>query len=428
MKIDAVRALRHRNFRLFFCGQSISLIGTWVTRLATSWLVYRLTGSAFLLGVITFAGQIPTFLLGPVAGVWVDRWERRQVLLVTQFLAALQSLALAALTLSGRVTIAEIVWLSIFQGIINAFDMPARQSFLVKMVNGQADLGNAIALNSTMVNGARLVGPALAGIIIAAVGEGYCFLIDGISYFAVLASLFAMQVEPDAVAKSAATMVEQLKEGWSYVSTFAPIRSVLVLFAVISFMGIPYTVLMPVFATKVLYGGPDTLGFLMGASGVGSIISALSLAVRKSVRGLYKVIPTVAALFGAGLIGFSFSRNYWVSLVLMAITGFGLMQQFAASNTVIQTVVDDDKRGRVMSYWMMAYMGASPFGSMLAGALAPVIGAPGTVLLCGIGCIIGAAWFWAQLPKLRPVIRPIYQRLGILPVVPVPPVAVDGEG
>jgi MFS family permease len=424
MKINALRALRHRNFRLFFCGQSVSLVGTWITRLATSWLVYRLTGSSFLLGVITFAGQIPTFLLGPVAGVWVDRWERRRVLLVTQLLAALQSLMLAGLTLSGRITISEIVWLSVFQGLINAFDMPARQSFLVQMVDGRTDLSNAIALNSTMVNGARLLGPALGGIIIAAVGEGYCFLIDGLSYFAVIASLMAMKIERRAVSKPAASMLIQLKEGWTYVSTFAPIRTVLLLFAIISFMGVPYTVLMPVFAAKILGGGPHTLGFLMGAAGVGSIIAAIGLAARKSVRGLYRVIPTVAAVFGGGLIAFSFSRNYWLSLALMGVTGFGMIQFAAASNTVIQTIVEDDKRARVMSYYMMAYMGASPFGSLLAGSLAPVIGAPGTVLLCGIGCVAGAVWFWFQLPKLRPVIRPIYRRLGILPVVPV---AVDGE-
>lgn len=424
MKIDALRALRHRNFRLFFSGQSLSLIGTWMTRLATSWLVYRLTGSSLLLGVVTFAGQIPTFLLGPVAGVWADRWERRRVLLVTQFLAALQSLALAGLTLSGRITIPELIWLSVFQGLINAFDMPARQSFLVQMVGGRADLSNAIALNSTMVNGARLLGPALAGFVIAAVGEGYCFLIDGVSYFAVIGSLLAMNVERETLSRPGSSMLAQLLEGWSYVSSFAPIRTVLLLFAIISFMGVPYMVLMPVFATDVLHGGAHTLGFLMGAAGVGSVISALRLAARKSVRGLYRVIPTVAALLGGGLIAFSLSRNFWLSLALMGVTGFGMMQCTAASNTVIQTIVDDDKRGRVMSYYMMAYMGAGPLGSLLAGSLASAIGAPRTVLVCGIGCLAGAAWFWAQLPKLRPVIRPIYERLGILPVVPVP---VDGE-
>jgi MFS family permease len=427
MKFDVLRALRHRNFRLFFCGQSVSLVGTWMTRLATSWLVYRLTGSSFLLGVVSFAVQIPTFLLGPVAGVWIDRWERRKLLLVTQFLAAVQSLMLAGLTLSGRITISEIVGLSVFQGLINAFDMPARQSFLVQMVGGRTDLGNAIALNSTMVNGARLLGPALAGITIAAVGEGYCFLIDGMSYFAVIASLLAMKLDVQPPSKSTDSTLVQLKEGWKYVTSFAPIRTVLIMFVIISFMGVPYTVLMPVFASKILHGGPHTLGFLMGAAGVGAIIAAFSLAARKSVRGLYRVIPAVAAVFGGGLVAFSFSRNLWLSLALMGVTGFGMMQGFAASNTVIQTIVDDDKRGRVMSYWTMAYMGASPFGSLLAGSLAPIIGAPGTVLLCGIGCLLGAAWFWLQIPKLRPIIRPIYEQLGILPVVPVVPVAMDGK-
>jgi MFS family permease len=352
-----------------------------------------------------------------VAGVWADRWERRRVLLITQFLAAVQSLVLAGLTLSGRITVTEIVWLSVFQGLINSFDMPARQSFMVQMVNGRTDLSNAIALNSTMVNGARLLGPAIAGIVIAAVGEGDCFLIDGISYFAVIASLLAMKVESRAVPRFSSGMAMQLKEGWNYVSGFAPIRTVLVSFAIVSFMGVPYTVLMPVFAAKILHGGPHTLGFLMGAAGVGSLISALTLAARKSVRGLYRVIPIVAAVFGCGLIAFSFSRNYWLSLALMGITGFGMMQFAAASNTVIQTVVEEDKRGRVMSYYMMANMGASPFGSLLAGSLAPVIGAPGTVMLCGVGCLAGAAWFWIQLPKLRPIIRPIYEKLGIVPVM-----------
>jgi len=431
MKINALRALRHRNFRLFFFGQSVSLVGTWMTKLATSWLVYRLTGSTFLLGVISFAGQIPTFLLAPLAGVWVDRWERRRALLVTQALAAAQSLMLAGLTLTGHITIWEVVVLSVFQGLINAFDMPARQSFLVEMVEGRADLSNAIALNSTMVNGARLLGPALAGITIAAVGEGCCFLIDGLSYFAVIASLLAMRMAARPATESTTGMLTQLAEGWTYVRTFAPIRTVIVLFAIISFMGVPYTVLMPVFASTILHGGAHTLGLLMGAAGVGAVLAALSLAARKSVRGLYRVIPAMAALFGAGLAAFSFSRNFWLSLALMAVTGFGMMQMFAASSTVIQTIVEDDKRGRVMSYWTMAYMGASPFGSLLAGSLAPTLGAPGTVLLCGIGCMLGAIWFWWQIPKLRPVIRPIYERLGILPAAPeapVAPVEVDVQG
>jgi MFS family permease len=419
LKFDLLRALRHRNFRLFFCGQSISLVGTWMTRLATSWLVYRLTHSTFLLGVVTFAGQIPTFLLGPVAGVWADRWERRRLLLLTQFLAALQSLALGALTLAGHITVAEVAGLSVLQGIINAFDLPARQSFLVQMVGGnKADLGNAIALNSTMVNGARLLGPVLAALTIAAVGEGYCFVIDGVSYFAVIASLLAMRIEVAPVRRAAAGMAVQIREGWAYVSTFPPIRTVMILFAIISFMGIPYAVLMPVFATEVLHGGPHTLGLLMGAPGLGAGIAALRMAARASIRGLYRVIPLAAALMGAGLVAFSFSRSLGLSLVLMAVTGFGMMFDYTASSTVIQTIVDDDKRGRVMSYWAMIYMGASPIGSLLAGALAPLIGAPGTVLVCGLGCLAGAGWFWFQLPKLHPELQPIFERLGLASAAP----------
>ena len=411
---DALRALRHRNFRLYFFGQSASLIGTWMTRMATGWLVYRLTGSALLLGVVTFAGQMPTFLLGPFAGVWVDHWDRRRVLVITQWLAALQSLLLAALTLSGHVTILEVLLLSVFQGVVNAFDFPARQSFLVQMVNDRADLSNAIALNSTMVNGARLLGPALAGLVIAVVGDGYCFLVDGLSYFAVIASLITMKLEATPPRKAAIDMLSQLSQGWEYVSTFRPVRTVMLLFVMISFMGVPYTVLMPIFATKILHGGPDALGMLMGASGLGSMLATISLAARKSIRGLYGLIPTATFIFGGGLVAFAFSQSYWLSLLLMAVTGFGLMQQYTASNTVIQTIVDDDKRGRVMSYWMMAYMGASPIGSLIAGGLAPILGAPGTVLLCGLGSIGGAIWFRMQFPKLRPELRPIYERLGLL--------------
>jgi len=401
IKFGALRSLRHRNFRLYFFGQGVSLIGTWMTRLATSWLVYRLTGSSLLLGVVSFAGQIPTFLLAPFAGVWADRWEKRRLLIVTQILAAAQSLALAGLTLSHHITIPLVVGLSILQGLINAFDVPARQAFTVQMVNDRADLGNAIALNSTLVNGARLLGPALAGLVIAAVGEGYCFLIDGLSYFGVIVSLLAMRLDLTVVKKPATRMLHELKEGWSYVSNSPPIWSLLVLFALISLMGIPFTVLMPAFASTILHGGPNTLGLLSGASGLGSVIATLSLAARRSDRELYKVIPSAAALMGAGLIGFSFSRNLGLSMALMAVTGYGVMQDYAASSTVLQNLVHDDKRGRVMGYWTMAYMGASPFGSLLAGSLAPILGVPGTILLCGVGCLGAGGWFWLQFPKLR---------------------------
>jgi len=408
------RALRHRNFRLFFSGQSISLIGTWMTRVATSWLVYRLTGSALLLGVVGFAGQIPTFLLAPFAGVLVDRLNRRKMLVWTQALAGLQSLALAVLTIAKVINIQEVIWLSVFQGLINAFDMPGRQAFLVQMVEDKQDLGNAIALNSSMVNMARLVGPALAGLVIGAVGEGYCFLIDGISYLAVIASLLMMRLNVAPARVSAAPMLEQLKEGWTYVHTFRPIRTILLLFALISLMGMPFMVLMPIFASKVLRGGPHTLGFLLGASGVGALISAISLALRKSVRGLTTMIQISAGVFGLGLICFGLSRVLLLSLFLMLIVGFGMMQGLAASNTVIQTLVPEDKRGRVMSYYTMAFVGMTPFGSLLAGALAHRLGAPHAVMITGAFCVAGAVWFSTQLKSIRKIMRPIYVEMGII--------------
>ena len=416
----AWRALRHRNFRLFFGGQSISLIGTWMTRIATSWLVYRLTGSALLLGTISFAGQIPTFLFAPFAGVWVDRLDRRQVLVWTQALSMVQSLALAGLTLSHLVTIPWLLALSVMQGIINAFDMPGRQSFMVQMVEDRRDLSNAIAINSSMVNMARLVGPSLAGMLIAVSSEGWCFLIDGISYLAVIASLLMMQLHTPVVVRKPASTFADMKEGWTYVSSFLPIRTILLLFAVTSLMGMPYVVLMPIFAAQVLHGGPHTLGFLMGAMGVGALISALALAARKSVRGLVRMIPIAAAVFGAGLIGFGLSHVFWLSMIMVLIAGMGMMQGMAGSNTIIQTLVPEDKRGRVMSYYTMAFVGMAPFGSLLAGSLAHILGAPWTVIANGSAVLLGGAWFWTQLPGLRRELRPIYREMGILPPQPVP--------
>ena len=420
----AWRALRHRNFRLFFGGQSISLIGTWMTRIATSWLVYRLTGSALLLGIVGFAGQIPTFLLAPLAGVLVDRMDRRKLLVWTQSLAMVQSLALAWLTLSHRVNIQEVLALSVMQGLINAFDMPGRQSFMVKMVEDRADLSNAIAINSSMVNVARLVGPSLAGLLIAATNEGWCFLVDGVSYIAVIVSLLMMRLPAATRERATNTMVAQLREGWTYVANSAPIRTILMLFGLISLMGWPFMVLMPVFAAQVLHGGPHTLGFLMGAVGVGSLVSALSLVLRRSVRGLTGIIPAAALVFGVSLIGFGFSNRLWVSMLIMLVTGFGMMQCVTASNTILQTLVDEHMRGRVMSYYTMAFVGMAPFGSLLAGALAHLIGAQKTVMVSGVACIVGAGWFWTQLKSIRREMRPIYQRLGIVPV----PTMVAEEG
>ena len=412
------RALSHKNYQLFFAGQSISLIGTWMTRIATSWLVYRLTGSALLLGVVGFAGQIPSFLLAPFPGVLVDRWNRHRLLVATQVLALVQSLVLALLTLTGVIKIRHVIALSVFQGLINAFDMPARQAFVVEMVERREDLANAIALNSSMVNAARLLGPSIGGIVIASVGEGWCFMADAISYLAVIASLLAMKINARMTRPTKdANMFAQLYEGWTYATRFAPIRDLLILLALVSLVGVPYTVLMPVFANDILRGGPSTLGWLMAASGIGALAGALLLAARKSILGLGKWIPMMAAAFGIGLVAFSFTRVTWLALTLMIVTGFGFMVQMAASNTVLQTIVDEDKRGRVMSFYTMAFMGTAPFGSLLAGSVAERIGAPHTLMFGGIGCVLGALWFATSLPGLRREVTPIYRRIGILPEV-----------
>jgi MFS family permease len=397
----AWRALRHRNFRLFFMGQGISVMGTWMTRLATSWLVYRLTHSALLLGVVSFAGQIISFFLGPFAGVWIERIERRKLLVATQVLACIQSLAMAALTLTHRINLWEIIALAAFQGLINAFDMPGRQSFLVKMVDDRKDLANAIAINSSMVNAARLGGPAIAGVIVAAVGEGWCFLIDGLSYFAVIASLLMMRLPASDMRRHTTTMLEQMREGWDYVRGFVPIRTILILFSLISLMGYSNTVLLPIFAGDVLHGGPHTLGLLSAAMGVGALTSALSLTLRKSTAGLTRMIQISSAICGGSLILFGVSHTLWLSMLIMVLIGFGMMQTAAASNTVIQSLVSEDKRARVMSYYTMAFVGSAPFGSLLAGALAHRIGAPHTVIITGAFCLAGAAWFSLRLPRVH---------------------------
>lgn len=410
----AWRALRHRNFQLFFLGQSISLIGTWMTRLAISWLVYRMTHSALLLGLVSFSGQIVAFALAPFAGVWVERLDRRKLLVWTQVAGAVQSLALAGLTLAHVITLEEIIALAALQGLINAFDMPGRQSFLVQMVEDRGDLGNAIAINSSMATGARLIGPACAGFVIAAAGEGWCFLIDGVSYFAVIASLLLMRLEPRTLPRTARNTLRELREGWEYVSGFRPIRSILLLFAFMSLMGWPFTVLLPVFAGQVFHGGAHTLGWLTGASGLGAFASAISLALRRSVLGLTRRLEISALTLGAALILFGASQTLWLSLVLMICTGFGLIQTASVSNTIIQTLATEDKRARVMSYYTMAFFGAAPLGSLLAGFVAQTIGAPATVMVTGVGCVAGSIWFTLELPKVRALMRPIYREMGLL--------------
>jgi MFS family permease len=408
------RGLRSRNYRLFFGGQSISLIGTWMTRTATAWLVYRLTDSALLLGVVGFAGQIPLFVLAPIAGVYVDRWNRHRTLVVTQVLSMLQSLMLAFLALEGIITVGEIIALSAFQGAINAFDMPARQSLVIEMVEQREDLGNAIALNSSMVNGSRMIGPSLAGIVIAGWGEGWCFLFDGISYLAVIFSLLAMLLPQEPRTRRAPRGPwEGLKEGFRYALGPGPIRPVLLLLATMSLMGMPYAVLVPVFARDILHGGSHTYGFLMAASGLGAIVGALYLASRRSVRGISRIIIAAGLMFSLALLGFAWSRLAWLSFALMIPAGAGMMMIIAASNTVLQTIVEDDKRGRVMSFYAMAFQGMLPFGSLLAGGLGARIGAPPTLAVGGICCLLGLGLFARKVPALREMVRPIYLKWGL---------------
>jgi MFS family permease len=416
------RALAYRNYRLFFLGQGISLVGTWMTRVATGWLVFQLSGpdSAFLLGVVGFAGQVPVFFLGPIAGVLVDRWNRHSLLVVTQILSLVQSALLAVVAFRaepGIAAIVQIVVLAAIQGVINAFDMPARQAFLIEMVDQPADLPNAIALNSSLVNGARLVGPALAGVVIALTGEAWCFVADASSYVAVVAALLAMRVAPRERVVHASRLWRQLADGFTYAFGSAPIRTLLLLLGLVSFMGMPYSVLLPIFAADVLGAGPITLGLLSGATGVGALAGALYLAARQSVLGLGRVIVVATITFGLALVGFALSSVIWLSLPLLLVAGFGMMVQMAASNTILQTIVDPDKRGRVMSFYGMAFLGMAPFGSLFAGILAAQIGASGTVLAGGIACIAGGTCFALSLPRLRALVRPVYRRLGILPEV-----------
>jgi MFS family permease len=408
------RTLRYRNYRLFFAGQCISLIGTWMQSVAMSWLVYRLTDSVFLLGVVGFAGQFPTFLFSPLAGVFSDRWNRLRTLVMTQTLSMLQALVLAILVLTGTVAVWHIVLLSFFLGCVNAIDIPSRQSFVIDMIEDKKDLGNAIALNSAIFNGARFIGPSVAGILIALVGEGICFFLNGMSYMAVIAALLSMKLTPLAPKKKKAGVLQELKEGLNYVYGFKPIRYILLLLALTSFMGVPYAVLMPAFVRDILHGGPHTLGFLMSATGAGALMGAIYLAARRSVLGLGRIISLSAGIFGAGLIGLSLYPVFGFSLVLMFIIGFGVMIQVASSNTLLQTIVDDDKRGRVMSFFAVSFMGMAPLGSLMAGTTARWAGITNTIMIGGICCIMGAILFSRQLTLLRSIVRPIYVKKGIV--------------
>ena len=412
-----LRALGSRNYRLYFAGQGISLIGTWIQSIALSWLVYSLTHSAFLLGLVGFSAQIATFVFAPLAGVVVDRLPKRRTLVATQSLFGLQALVLGLLVLGHLITVGEIIVLSTFLGMLNALDMPTRQAFVVEMIEDRAHLPNAIALNSSMFNGARLLGPAIAGVLIAAVGEGVCFLINAASYLAVIAALLAMRVPPHRAHGERRRVLHEMREGFEYTFGFAPLRWIILLISVVSFAAMPYATLMPIFASQVLHGTARTLGFLAGATGVGALVGAFILASRRSVIGLGRWIPIAAAGFGAALIGFSYSRSLAASLALLALVGFTMITHMAASNTLLQTIADDQHRGRVMSFYIMGFVGLAPFGSLAGGALASRIGAQHTVMLGGVICLIGAAVFARKLQAIRDLVRPIYRQRGIIPEV-----------
>jgi MFS family permease len=412
------RALGHRNYRLFFGGQGISLIGTWMQQTAMSWLVYHRTNSAFLLGLVAFSGQIPALFLMPVAGVLTDRWNRHRILVITQFLAMVQACILAFLDLTGALNLPQILFLSFFLGLVNAFDMPTRQAFVVDLVARREDVGNAIALNSFIFNGARLLGPSLGGFLIFLLGEAACFLLNGLSFLAVLAALLAMKIPAGKGKAFRSPLRAQLKEGFTYALGFPPIRSILLFLSLISLVGMGYVTLMPIFAKDILHGGPDTLGFLMAASGLGALMGAIFLASRKSVRGLGRMIALASFIFGLGILIFSLSRIFLVSFLILVFAGFGMMVQMASSNTILQTIVDDDKRGRVMSLFTLSFMGMAPLGSLLAGSFAHWIGAPFTLLAAGVLCLGASFSFLWRLPRLRAMIRPIYVQKGILSNTP----------
>ena len=408
------RALYHRNYRLFFGGQGISLIGTWMQQIAMSWLVYRMTSSAFLLGLIGFSSQICSFFFSPFAGVISDRWNRHHILIVTQSLAMIQASILAFLTLTGMIAVHHLIVLSLFLGLVNAFDMPTRQAFVVEMVERRENLGNAIALNSFLFNGARLVGPSIAGLLISILGEGMCFLLNAFSFLAVIIALLAMKMTYHKREAEKTHVLQGFKEGFIYAFGFPPIRTILFFLSWLSLVATANTTLLPIFARDILHGDARTYGFLMAAIGVGAIIGAIFLAARKSVLGLGRIIAIASGIFGVGLISFSLSHALWLSLSLLLLAGFGMMVHMASSNTILQTMVDDDKRGRVMSLYVMAFMGMAPFGSLTGGSLAGTIGAPSTLIIGGASCILGSLLFMRKLPSLREMGRPIYIRKGIL--------------
>ena len=414
---DLVRSLRHRNFQLFFSGQLISLIGTWMQNIAQAWLVYRLTGSSLLLGIVGFAGQIPIFLFAPIGGLAADRWNRHHVVIGTQVASMILAFILAALTLFHVVQVWEIVVLAALLGVVNAFDVPARQSFLIEMVVRE-DLMNAIALNSSMFNGARVIGPAIAGILVARIGEGWCFFANAVSYIAVIIGLLMMKLGPLRTASKDSSPFEHIAEGFRFVRRTKPILALVLLIGLVSLVAVPYSVLMPIFADRVLHSGAHGLGILMGATGIGALLGALTLAIRRGVQGLGRVVGLSAGGFGISLILFAFSRSLWLSVALLVPVGYGVMLQMSSSNTLIQAMVPDELRGRAMAMYTMMFMGMAPVGSLFAGALADKIGAPWTVAIGGLGAIAGAAVFLRRLPSLRFEAQQLIVAQGLSPAEP----------
>ena len=408
------RTLSYRNYRLFFIGNGLSMIGNWMQQIAISWLVYRLTGSSLLLGIVAFAGLFPGFILMPLAGVLTDRWNRRRILLVSQILATLQALALTFLVMTDMITVWHILLLSVFFGLISAFDIPARQSFVVDLIGKREDLGSAIALNSALFNCARLLGPSLAGVTIAVVGEGICFFLNALSYVAFIATLILVKIEHAPNTGSDTDIFSGFRAGFKYAFGFLPVRALLLLMGLVGLMGMSYAVLLPVFAKDIFHGGPHTLGFLTAAAGVGGLTASLYLASRRTVLGLGRLVPISAGIFGLGLMLFSISRVFWISFCLLIPVGFGMMVHLALTNTILRTVVADDMRGRVMSFFAMAFMGTVPLGSLMAGWLADSIGVSWTLIIGGLCCVLASFAYERQLPLLRDMVRPVYKKMGIL--------------
>ncbi len=412
----SLRALRHRNLRLFFAGQGVSLVGTWMQHVAISWLVYELTGSALALGLIGFANQFPIFIVAPFAGALGDRWSRYRMVVMAQIAAMMQAVVLAALVLTGAVQVWHLVALSAVAGLISGVDIPVRQALLVRLVKGQEDLPNAIALNSSMFNSARLVGPAVAGVLIGWVGEGPVFVVNAVSYLCVLGALAAIRLEGKP-AEPAGPVLQNIAQGFAYAFRFVPIRDLLTLLTLVSLVGVPYVVLLPVFARDILGGGASTLGLLTSCAGFGAVIGALSLASRNTVVGLGRVIVRGSTLFGVTLVAFAFSEILWLSCVLLVASGFAVMVVTASINTMLQTLVEEDMRGRVMSLYTVAFIGMSPIGSLAGGAIAGRVGAPLAVAFGGLACLALALWFRRRLAPLREIVYPVYERMGILPEV-----------